>query len=208
MDSAMETKSLPKDYGSASNFIGSENEFGTSRIQLETKTLGRNRSWLSDSDKIMFSKNFSLDEARSGLPLIIGGAADSNNFVGMKPSSLPMSFGSMNGIIGDILASEIELSEDYTCVTSHGPNPKTTHIFCDCFLECHTGEMANSNPPKDFLSFCYLCEKEGKDIYMYRGDKAFCSSNCPSREILFEEKMEKAGKDNSTENSIGLTYKM
>ncbi|MCL7041086.1 hypothetical protein MKW94_011833 [Papaver nudicaule] len=201
MDSAMETKSLPKDYGSASNFIGSENEFGTSRIQLETKTLGRNRSWLSDSDKIMFSKNFSLDEARSGLPLIIGGAADSNNFVGMKPSSLPMSFGSMNGIIGDILASEIELSEDYTCVTSHGPNPKTTHIFCDCFLECHTGEMANCNKKNEQgIESPWIGER--------RGDKAFCSSNCPSREILFEEKMEKAGKDNSTENSIGLTYKM
>ncbi|MCL7026931.1 hypothetical protein MKW94_010548 [Papaver nudicaule] len=252
MDSAMETKSLPKDYGSASNvqistadllqFIGcSEDEFGTGRMQLETKTLGRNRSCLSDSDKLMLSplnsltfcnpilssENFSSDEkVRSGLPLIIGGAADSNNFLGMKPSSLPMSYGSGNGIIGAVSASEIELSEDYTCVISHGPNPKTTHIFCDCILESHTDELANcnkkneqgiespwivepsvgspANPPKDFLSFCYLCEKkleEGKDIYMYRGEKAFCSSNCRSQEISFEEKMEKAGEDHSAGNS-------
>ncbi|KAI3848435.1 hypothetical protein MKW92_023095 [Papaver armeniacum] len=255
MDSAMETKSLRKDYGSASNvqisaadllqFVGCESEFGTGRIQFETKTLGRNRSCLSDSDKLMLSplnsltycdpilssENFSSDEkVRSGLLPIIGGGADSNNFLGMKPSSLPMSFGSGNGIIGSVSASEIELSEDYTCVISHGPNPKTTHIFCDCILECHTDELANcnkkneqgiespwivepsvgstANPPKDFLSFCFLCEKkleEGNDIYMYRGEKAFCSSNCRSQEILFEEKMEKAGKENSTENSTEPT---
>ncbi|XP_042375252.1 FCS-Like Zinc finger 8-like isoform X1 [Zingiber officinale] len=34
-----------------------------------------------------------------------------------------------------ISVSEMERSEDYTCVISHGPNPKTTHIFDNCIVE-------------------------------------------------------------------------
>ena len=84
---------------------------------------------------------------------------------------------------------DIELSEDYTCVISHGPNPKTIHIFGDCILDCHpngidihnkTASLETGIPSlesalaphasDDFLSNCYFCKKklEGKDIYMYR----------------------------------------
>jgi len=102
-------------------------------------------------------------------------------------------------LVASLSASEIELSEDYTCVRKHGPNPKTTHIFGDCILERHDNEfiakvskfegheikpseVMNSYPYDDFLSFCYSCKKklEGEDIYMYRGEKAFCSWNCRS----------------------------
>lgn len=30
---------------------------------------------------------------------------------------------------------EMESSEDYTCVITHGPNPKTTHIFDNCIVQ-------------------------------------------------------------------------
>ncbi|XP_055811829.1 FCS-Like Zinc finger 8-like [Solanum dulcamara] len=30
---------------------------------------------------------------------------------------------------------EMESSEDYTCVITHGPNPKTTHIFDNCVVQ-------------------------------------------------------------------------
>ncbi|XP_075653990.1 FCS-Like Zinc finger 8 [Castanea sativa] len=104
-----------------------------------------------------------------------------------------------------ISASEMELSEDYTCVISHGPNPRTTHIFEDCIVESCCGVVGFSGPRKEngyftgqsssypsdsFLSFCYSCKKnlgQGKDIYMYRGEKAFCSSECRSQHMLFEE---------------------
>ncbi|CAI9118440.1 OLC1v1020012C1 [Oldenlandia corymbosa var. corymbosa] len=82
--------------------------------------------------------------------------------------------------------SEMELSEDYTCVISHGPNPKTTHIFDDCIVERCTVGISSSRkqngicynrsmsfPSQSFLSFCYNCKKnlgQGKDIYMYRLD--------------------------------------
>ncbi|XP_020582494.1 uncharacterized protein LOC110026060 [Phalaenopsis equestris] len=131
--------------------------------------------------------------------------------------SLPMSSSSINGFMGSLSASEIELSEDYTCIISHGPNPKTTHIFGDCILENFLIESMGSKnkqeeeegdshwivksleetPPSfhsnDFLSFCCHCNKKlevGKDIYMYRGEKAFCSYSCREQEILFDEELE------------------
>nr|GMD44278.1 FCS-Like Zinc finger 10-like [Ipomoea batatas] len=134
-----------------------------------------------------------------------------SNSSGAKLSSMPAPAGSIS-------TSEIELSEDYTCVRTHGPNPKVTHIFCDCILECHNNEFTNfskngeeekglskgpdcceehlSYPSSDFLSFCYTCKKklDGKDIFIYRGEKAFCSSSCRSEEILIDEQKEKTNK--------------
>ncbi|KAG6509282.1 hypothetical protein ZIOFF_034675 [Zingiber officinale] len=86
-----------------------------------------------------------------------------------------------------ISMSEMELSEDYTCVISHGPNPRTTHIFDNCIVEsCGDGFTAsietNSSTPtdrrghlsNDFLSFCYACRKDlgqGNDTFI-------CSDSC------------------------------
>ncbi|KAG0476435.1 hypothetical protein HPP92_012845 [Vanilla planifolia] len=51
--------------------------------------------------------------------------------------------------------------------------------------------------PVDFLSCCYLCGKKlhGRDIYMYRGEKGFCSMECRYQHIVTEEYMEKCGSD-------------
>uniref|UniRef100_A0A0D9VHR4 FLZ-type domain-containing protein n=1 Tax=Leersia perrieri TaxID=77586 RepID=A0A0D9VHR4_9ORYZ len=41
-----------------------------------------------------------------------------------------------------------------------------------------------------FLQRCFLCHKEladGKDIYMYRGDRAFCSVDCRCKQIFMDE---------------------
>ncbi|KAF5452538.1 hypothetical protein F2P56_027520 [Juglans regia] len=111
---------------------------------------------------------------------------------------------SSRAITGCLSASEMELSEDYTCVISHGPNPRTTHIFEDCIVESSFTEVgfsskrengfltnqSSSYPPENFLSFCYSCKKNldhGKDIYMYRGEKSFCSSECRQQQMLLEE---------------------
>ncbi|CAN1162113.1 FCS-Like Zinc finger 11 [Linum perenne] len=127
-----------------------------------------------------------------------------------------------------VSASEIELSEDYTCVISHGPNPKKTHIYGDCVLECHSDNLsslgnkggeeiglpswnavapASSLASDHFLSFCYYCNKkleDGKDIYIYRGEKAFCSLNCRSQEIMIDEEFEE---ENTTNDSMGEVLK-
>ncbi|CAL4886974.1 unnamed protein product [Urochloa decumbens] len=41
-----------------------------------------------------------------------------------------------------------------------------------------------------FLQRCCLCHRElaeGMDIYMYRGDRAFCSEECRCRQIFMDE---------------------
>ncbi|XP_019434113.1 PREDICTED: uncharacterized protein LOC109340821 isoform X3 [Lupinus angustifolius] len=41
-----------------------------------------------------------------------------------------------------------------------------------------------------FLDLCFLCRKRllpGKDIYMYKGDMAFCSVECRCQQIFMDE---------------------
>ncbi|KNA23756.1 hypothetical protein SOVF_022200 [Spinacia oleracea] len=115
--------------------------------------------------------------------------------------------GNGNGNDNNLSLSDMELSEDYTCVISHGPNPKTTHIFGNCIVQSCCGVVGSSSfssrrngylskfgnsisSPENFLSFCHHCKKklgEGSDIYMYRGEKAFCSQECRCQEMLFDE---------------------
>ncbi|XP_014499173.1 uncharacterized protein LOC106760220 [Vigna radiata var. radiata] len=41
-----------------------------------------------------------------------------------------------------------------------------------------------------FLHQCFLCRKRllpGKDIYMYKGDRAFCSVECRCKQIFMDE---------------------
>lgn len=54
------------------------------------------------------------------------------------------------------------------------------------------GEDTRANPGSDFLSSCHLCQKKlhGKDIYMYRGERAFCSTECRYRQIVTDERKE------------------
>lgn len=96
--------------------------------------------------------------------------------------------------------TEMELSEDYTCVISYGPNPKTVHIFGDCIVESccgddrfspasliengFTGDNQFRSPPtpsESYLSFCYTCKKNlgpGSDTYMYRSVPVFSAMSC------------------------------
>ncbi|XAR61189.1 hypothetical protein NMG60_11034822 [Bertholletia excelsa] len=99
-------------------------------------------------------------------------------------------------VSGFISPSEMELSEDYTRVISHGPNPRTTHIYDDCIVETCCGvvgltELKNvySPPSQSFLSSCHTCKKsleQSQDIFMYRGEKSFCSRECRCQEMLFD----------------------
>ncbi|KAK4281183.1 hypothetical protein QN277_012706 [Acacia crassicarpa] len=96
---------------------------------------------------------------------------------------------------GALSLSEMELSEEYTCVISHGPNPRTTHIFDSCVVKSHCSFPGRSQSASgNFLSFCYTCKKHlehTKDIFIYR-EKAFCSHECRCQEMMVntEEKSE------------------
>ncbi|XP_062206704.1 FCS-Like Zinc finger 8-like [Phragmites australis] len=97
-------------------------------------------------------------------------------------------------------------SEEYTCVIARGPNPRTTHILGGETLEVRKGSMGGSRkaifsiePFSDRPSpaanvkpgRCCCCMKklqEDRDIYMYLGEKAFCSNEC--RKGYIEEEIE------------------
>eukprot|EP00268_Persea_americana_P012808 TRINITY_DN15490_c0_g1_i1.p1 TRINITY_DN15490_c0_g1~~TRINITY_DN15490_c0_g1_i1.p1 ORF type:complete len:119 (+),score=22.71 TRINITY_DN15490_c0_g1_i1:184-540(+) len=52
-------------------------------------------------------------------------------------------------------------------------------------------------PAITFLDACFLCKKRlspGRDIYMYRGDRAFCTVECRCKQIFMDE--ESVMKDN------------
>ncbi|EPS73930.1 hypothetical protein M569_00831, partial [Genlisea aurea] len=52
-----------------------------------------------------------------------------------------------------------------------------------------------------FLNTCDSCQKklQGKDIYMYRGEKGFCSEDCRYRQMAVEEEpKEKCGSETTT----------
>ncbi|KAK1290901.1 hypothetical protein QJS10_CPB18g01232 [Acorus calamus] len=54
-----------------------------------------------------------------------------------------------------------------------------------------SGEYLETPP---FLRFCGLCKRRlvpGRDIYMYRGDTAFCSLECRQKQMNFDERKEK-----------------
>ncbi|KAF5190067.1 Fcs-like zinc finger [Thalictrum thalictroides] len=110
----------------------------------------------------------------------------------------------------------VECMESYTCVTSHSrPNKaccKKDENGCaghdrsdiddmkwknsSVFYESPPPRIMETNrmfPALDFLSSCYLCRKKlhGMDIYMYRGEKAFCSPECRFKQIAVDERKEK-----------------
>lgn len=51
-----------------------------------------------------------------------------------------------------------------------------------------------NSEPAHFLHACFLCKRRlvpGRDIYMYRGDSAFCSIECRHQQIVLDERKEK-----------------
>ncbi|KAF2594530.1 hypothetical protein F2Q70_00044315 [Brassica cretica] len=90
-----------------------------------------------------------------------------------RSSSSPMDIISSQAYSRSLSAREMALSEDYTCIISHGPNPKTTHIFGDCILDCDPKELGTKDetekPEGDDDSFLCLCtDKPQNHIHMDR----------------------------------------
>ncbi|XP_010523331.1 PREDICTED: protein MARD1-like [Tarenaya hassleriana] len=55
---------------------------------------------------------------------------------------------------------------------------------------------AAENASDNFLRTCSLCNRHlrhNRDIYMYRGDKAFCSLECREKQMMLDERKAKNG---------------
>ncbi|CAA7032834.1 unnamed protein product [Microthlaspi erraticum] len=143
------------------------------------------------------------EKERSGGIFEIGDNLSETEPIGLRNRTLSRSkLAAERDIVfsGCVSEEEMEMSEDYTCIISHGPNPKTTHIYGDRVLECHKNELKEDDvnkekhietefPSDNFLSVCNFCNKKldvGEDIYMYR-EKGFCSEECRWEEMMVEE---------------------
>ncbi|XWS72296.1 hypothetical protein CRYUN_Cryun02cG0027900 [Craigia yunnanensis] len=122
---------------------------------------------------------------------------------------------------------DMESLEDYTYVTRHGPGKSSTKVYYDGGDEQRrTSTRHDTNgfgavketsaarfvedvtyPTSDFLSSCHLCRKKlhGKDIYMYRGEKGFCSSECRSTQIMMDESKEQCRSDASRSAKVSTS---
>lgn len=58
-----------------------------------------------------------------------------------------------------------------------------------------------------FLDHCFLCKQKllpGRDIYMYKGDRAFCSEECRYRQIFMDEEETTTTVKAKTEHNCSL----
>ncbi|KAJ7980292.1 Protein of unknown function (DUF581) [Quillaja saponaria] len=70
-------------------------------------------------------------------------------------------------------------------------SPSISSLFC--ISTQHSFSLAPT-----FLDQCFLCGQKllpGKDIYMYKGDRAFCSVECRCKQIFMDEE-ESISKEN------------
>ncbi|KAL5056912.1 hypothetical protein RYX36_028516 [Vicia faba] len=223
--SCLKTNSLPKNY-----VISLPSETKSPLSKVENIDSGVNGESLPDSSKPSSlinstqNSNFGTNDlfvevtsTTSSFAPVMNRSSPVDDSLKIKSCPLPI-------YVGSLSAKEIELSEDYTCIISHGPNPKRTHIFGDCILECDNNDFtefskkeepafksSQESAPRRFDSvtrFCYSCCKkldEEEDIYAYSEEKAFCSFKCRSEEIFAEDEMEKTC-TNSEEHSPNSSY--
>ncbi|XP_071699037.1 FCS-Like Zinc finger 14-like [Rutidosis leptorrhynchoides] len=97
--------------------------------------------------------------------------------------------------------------EEYTIVTCYKPNKSFTKVYHSgkrieikekgCIFNISPARLGTDDMkvyvPSGFLNSCHLCNKrlQGKDIFMYRGETAFCSPECRSRQIAMDERPDK-----------------
>ncbi|PNS94435.1 hypothetical protein POPTR_018G146800v4 [Populus trichocarpa] len=126
-----------------------------------------------------------------------------------------------------------ENDESYTCVISHvGNNVIKKSVYYDdkvcvdsvSWFDVGSGLLYAASPAvmmpidvataerrefwsKDFLSSCHLCKKllEGLDIFMYRGENAFCSPECRDKHIRIEDFKEKSGSEARKKQECSVT---
>ncbi|KAJ3684813.1 hypothetical protein LUZ61_013977 [Rhynchospora tenuis] len=160
------------------------------------------KAW--DSSKVGLGLIDALKEENSQVgsrKVLIGSEFKKPNLELLPESNKAESFEmKIDQISSSLSMRELAELEDYTCITTHGPNPTKTHIFGDCILEAPESflpendtiwsiEPIESSPFEaygDFLKICGCCNKklpEGKDIYMFLGEKAFCTRECRSHYI-------------------------
>ncbi|KAM0020906.1 putative Zf-FLZ domain, FCS-Like Zinc finger/14 [Helianthus debilis subsp. tardiflorus] len=109
---------------------------------------------------------------------------------------------------------EEEEDEEYTIVTRHMPNNNSYRkVVYDgkgkstrCVFDISPVEArVDVKGGEDFLRCCHECNKrlDGRDVYMYRGERPFCSIECRARAIWMEQQQQEEEEEERRRRSCG-----
>ncbi|XP_059316189.1 FCS-Like Zinc finger 14-like isoform X2 [Lycium ferocissimum] len=162
-----------------------------------------------------------------GVGLAIVASLDDNKDGAIKVNKPVYNTSSIKSIPIPGNSTDLDNFEDDTVVTCRGPDKKSyTRVYCNGSVQENRRSTDRKQkcssvfdisptrfgdfpryPDSDFLSSCHLCNKKlhGKDIFMYRGEIAFCSTECRYRQIVMDEHKEKCSSEFSRSADIATS---
>ncbi|XP_068331817.1 FCS-Like Zinc finger 15-like [Pyrus communis] len=87
-----------------------------------------------------------------------------------------------------IVINKPSSSSSFSFLPSPSSPSQITHT--SFHFSSHSSVSPSSFGQPTFLDQCFLCKQKllpGKDIYMYKGDRGFCSVDCRYRQIFMDE---------------------
>ncbi|KAF8084637.1 hypothetical protein N665_0709s0014 [Sinapis alba] len=105
-----------------------------------------------------------------------------------------MVLGKRHGSLIKRTTSMLMITDDIATIHDHASQP-ADHLTMHQHHHNPKVVMATNNDD-DFLRTCSLCNRNlchRHDIYMYRGDNAFCSLECREKQIKLDERKVKNG---------------
>ncbi|KAL8192068.1 hypothetical protein R6Q57_028189 [Mikania cordata] len=121
------------------------------------------------SRKVMFASNLNIQIPSHSLsdPLLCCDFGIKTRKFQFGGHMISNGSGSLQSSMNTPSLSEMELSEEYTRVITYGSNPKTTHIYDNCVVDCCCDVLQSDSDPntpcESFLSFCHACKKNLED---------------------------------------------
>ncbi|KAK1385628.1 FLZ-type domain-containing protein [Heracleum sosnowskyi] len=106
------------------------------------------------------------------------------------------------------LSIVLESDKLTTITTSTSNNNKSAQVINKVMMTINKKPTPPASPSSrssfcrsSFLDQCFLCKRRllpSRDIFMYRGDRAFCSEECRCTQIFMDEQTEMKKKTTTT----------
>ena len=143
-------------------------------LAVETKT--------SKEEEVLMSDNMKLVDPQVN---VVAMGTPNDQFVPNHTKNVSQANGSY--VYGDrLMGMGVNMSMPLSPTTSNNHRHHMTHN--------HTTNTNNIHTTSHFLRTCGLCNchlAPGRDIYMYRGDTAFCSLECREKQMKQDQRKEK-----------------
>ncbi|XVE60704.1 hypothetical protein DITRI_Ditri05aG0149400 [Diplodiscus trichospermus] len=170
-----------------------ENICGKKRPSINLKLFSSLSNSFSNPNPTKSPRNFQDGVVGLGIVAAMADSTHTPQAICFAPSprSTPIPIVSSTQSEATIRENFDELSENYTCIISHvGDDKENCSVFTTTISprKNNMGQFKRQLWSDDFLTSCHLCRKElhGLDIFMYRGEKAFCSAECREKQITSE----------------------